>query len=322
MLVVVAAILTVMLRFSPLVPVAGSADCRHLPAPPGLDATANDNRARAGTEQHGVLTVRLVAQSVAWRPDGPAGCALSVHAFAEEGKQPQIPGPLIRVRSGAEVRVSVRNALAVPLWVCGLQDRSAGPPFDSTRLEPGATRDFSFTATMPGAWFYSAGQSSAAVPASNADGQLVGALVVDTLPAGATALRDDRVLVLTRWSPTGTLTASGYQLNAINGLSWPHTERLTYTQGDSVLWHVINPSNAVHEMHLHGFFFSVPARGLHTASTAPVPPNARRVMRVTSVMRPGECSLAWHRTRQPCAARYGRAGHGSRCATRDGRART
>jgi len=31
-----------------------------------------------------------------------------------------------------------------------------------------------------------------------------------------------------------------YQLNAINGRSWPHTERLAYTVGDSVRWHVIN----------------------------------------------------------------------------------
>ena len=87
------------------------AECRHLPPAPSDRAVANDNRSPAGTVRDGVLTVRLVARAVAWQPDGANGCALSVNAFSEEGRATQIPGPLIRVRAGAEVRVSVRNAL-------------------------------------------------------------------------------------------------------------------------------------------------------------------------------------------------------------------
>src|SRR6478735_12225530 len=84
--------------------------CSALPLPPQSAALPNDNRLRAGTLQRGVFTVRIVAQRAAWRPDGPSGCALGVHAFAEEGKPATIPGPLIRVRSGTQVRVTVRNA--------------------------------------------------------------------------------------------------------------------------------------------------------------------------------------------------------------------
>src|SRR5688500_18147420 len=73
--------------------------CPALPSPPRNAAVPNDNRVRAGTLQGGVLTLRLVAQRAAWRPDGPSGCALGVHAFAEEGKQATTPGPLIRVAS-------------------------------------------------------------------------------------------------------------------------------------------------------------------------------------------------------------------------------
>src|SRR5688572_19864009 len=90
---------------------AHAADCRHLPAPDRPRAASNDNRISVGKVQDGVVTVRLVTREAMWFPDGPDGCALRVRAFAEEGRSAQIPGPLIRVRTGTEVRVSVRNAL-------------------------------------------------------------------------------------------------------------------------------------------------------------------------------------------------------------------
>ena len=48
---------------------------------------------------------------------------------------------------------------------------------------------------------------------------------------------------------------------AINGLSWPHTERIALTQGDSVRWRVINLTEVDHPMHLHGFYFRVDSKG-------------------------------------------------------------
>jgi FtsP/CotA-like multicopper oxidase with cupredoxin domain len=100
-------------------------------------------------------------------------------------------------------------------------------------------------------------------------------------------------MVLTRWTPSGTIENKGFQVNAFNGRSWPNTERLTYTAGDSVLWHVINGSNSTHEMHLHGFYFRLDARGYDVDSVG-----ASRTgvggMRVTGVLRPGEWnSIAW-----------------------------
>src|SRR5215204_5402581 len=127
-----------------------AAECRHLPVAPTDRAIPNDNRAPAGTVHDGVLTVRLVAHAVAWQPDGTSGCALSVNGFAEEGRPTQIPGPLIRVTAGTEVRVSVHNALTKTLWVRGLQDHVAGI-LDSAAVLPGAAHDFRFMANAPGA---------------------------------------------------------------------------------------------------------------------------------------------------------------------------
>ncbi|MEP6496272.1 MAG: multicopper oxidase domain-containing protein [bacterium] len=163
----------------------------------------------------------------------------------------QIPGPLIRVRSGTEVRATVRNPLQVPIWVRGLQDRAARS-LDSAEVAPGASREFRFVATAPGAWYCWGGGAAAHAPISDPSGQLVGAFVVDP-PGGPGA--PDRVLVITRWTPNATPEKTGFQVNAINGRSWPNTERLAYTVVDSVHWKVVNASDALHEMHLHGFFF-------------------------------------------------------------------
>jgi FtsP/CotA-like multicopper oxidase with cupredoxin domain len=275
-------------------PLSARAD-RCAPAPSSSYASAvvaatNDNRTPSGRLRDGVLRVELVARRVAWKPDGPAGCSLFVHAFAEEGKRPSIPGPLIRVRAGAELSVRVRNALDTTIWVRGLQDRPA-PAMDSTAIEPGSSREFRFRATVPGPWYYwagAAGRTAASFPTSTEDGQLVGALVVDPTDGPS----HDRVLVMTRWTPRGTVGNADYQLNAMNGRSWPNTERLAYTEGDSIRWHVVNASDDLHMMHLHGFYFRVDERGdvVHDSALA----RARQASVVTAATRRGEwMSITW-----------------------------
>jgi FtsP/CotA-like multicopper oxidase with cupredoxin domain len=270
--------------------VARAADCRHRPAPGEPRAVANDNRASGGTLRDGLFRLDLVARAVAWYPDGPGGCAVRVHGFAEQGKPPQIPGPLVRVRAGTEVRVGIRNALEAPIWVRGLEDRTSGT-LDSAEIAPGATREFRFHATTPGAWYYWAGgpgKTTAQSPMSTDDGELVGALVVD--PAEGPS--HDRVFVMTRWTPRGLPGNADYQLNAINGRSWPHTERLAYTVGDSIRWHVINASDELHMMHLHGFYYRVDERGdaAHDSALARQQKNSG----VTTATRRGEwMSMSW-----------------------------
>jgi FtsP/CotA-like multicopper oxidase with cupredoxin domain len=97
---------------------------------------------------------------------------------------------------------------------------------------------------------------------------------------------------MTRWTPSGRAGNGDFQLNAINGQSWPHTERLTYAVGDSVRWHVINASDELHMMHLHGFYFRVEARGdaAHDSALARTRPNTV----VTTATRSGEwMSIVW-----------------------------
>jgi FtsP/CotA-like multicopper oxidase with cupredoxin domain len=219
------------------------------------------------------LFVSLVASPGAWYPEADDGCALQVLTFAEEGKQPSVPGPLIRVRAGTAIHASVRNATGKTLWVRGFHDRPSVPGA-ALELPPDSARDFRFSATTPGTYAYGATlepfpDGGATVRPTRDDSQLLGAFVVDS--ASAPEHPADRVLVLTRWTLRGPndppAAAARFFTNAVNGKVWPHNEQLTYSAGDSVHWRVVNASNAGHPMHLHGFYFNVEAKGTFTAET-------------------------------------------------------
>ena len=79
---------------------------------------------------------------------------------------------------------------------------------------------------------------------------------------------------------------------AINGLSWPHTERIDLTQGDSAHWRVINLTEVDHPMHLHGFYFRVESKGDGVKDS--VVTAAQQHLGVTEVVNPFETmSLSW-----------------------------
>ena len=74
----------------------------------------------------------------------------------------------------------------------------------------------------------------------------------------------------------------------INGRSWPFTERITTTVGDTVRWRVVNATISQHSMHLHGFNYRVVA--LMDSAFAP----RERRMVVTQSMKPfTTMSMEW-----------------------------
>lgn len=222
-------------------------------------ASPNPNITPAGVTRDGVLYIALVAHRVIWYPDGDSLPGRETTAFAEVGKSPVIPGPLIRVRAGTEIRLTVRNA-DVPdtlsFAVGGVaQQPGAGP--DSVVIPPGDTGELRFTASAPGNFFYRAAGKDALSQALGIHGLLAGAMVVDS--ANASGAPDDRVLVLL-WSIDSAAAGEPVlerSIFAINGRSWPHTERLSATVGDTLRWRIINLNADIHPIHLHGFYFRV-----------------------------------------------------------------
>ena len=110
---------------------------------------------------------------------------------------------------------------------------------------------------------------------------------------------------------------------AINGSSWPYTEKLHHKVGDRVRWRIINLSFSQHVMHLHGFYFTVEATGdigfeqrltggqQRTAVTENIP-NARTFVMSWIPERPGNWLFHCHMTNHMTGPADGaHAGHGA-----------
>lgn len=261
---------------------------------PSDQVVPNDNQHPAGTLRDGVLTLRLEARQARWRPERDAGPEVPIYAFAEAGHVPQIPGPLVRVPVGTRIDITLRNALPETLRVYGLSDRPA-TTLDGTDVAPGSERLFRIRAAMAGTYLYYGRTARDTFPFGQfLDGQLSGALIVDSL--GAPRPAKDRIIVAGLWrgnrTPPGTPVARRAEALVFNGRAWPHTERLTATVGDTVRWRVINATRRAHPVHLHGFYFDVHARGDARRDTVYDEGNRRTV--VTELMTRGSTmTMSW-----------------------------
>lgn len=234
-------------------------------------ARANDNRVPAGTLKNGILTLKLDLVETNWFPEMEPGPSLQVYSFAERGHEPQIPGPLIRVPQGTKVRANIHNTLPISIFLRGF-DSHEGGDLEPHELAPGATIDVNFDASVVGTYYYSARTAKQTIrevgtlPVSEdlpmgegpfeIESQLNGALIVD--PPGSQI--DDRIFVITVWM-RGVIHGPFREVPALNGKSWPYTERLSQRLGDTIHWRVLNPSMSDHAMHLHGFYFQVNSLG-------------------------------------------------------------
>ena len=260
-------------------------------------AAPNDNRTPGGTLRDGVLTISLDATRTMWHPDGDSLPGMPIETFAESGKQPSAPGPLMRVNAGTQLHVSVRNSLDrdtltfyMPARMADSSNRAA---VDSVVLAPGEAGELRVRANRPGTYvYYANGRRTTLDRTLRMRGFLSGAIIVDT--AGRPK-PNDRVFVLL--TTVDSLTATGVpdtrrEILAINGRSWPHTERLDATVGDTLAWRVLNGSPDVHPMHLHGFYFRVDE--FDGPQVLPPSKTARGRMVVTEHMLPFQTmSMTW-----------------------------
>ena len=247
--------------------------------------SSNDMRVPAGKLSNGVLTLQLEARNGLWYPDGAKGMARPVAAFAEAGRALQNPGPLVRVPVGTEIRITLKNTLDKPLWMFGLGEER-GVAADSFVIAAGATHTVTFKATSAGVYYYAGKFTPAPLFARGGpDSQLNGMIVVE--PPGASA--KDRLFLISWWFDQDSTTRSGLSAGstmAINGLSYPHTERLTATEGDKLDWRWVNMTIVPHPLHLHGFYFDVTGTGDGAKFTAFTPDNYEKT--VTKFLAPGQ----------------------------------
>lgn len=279
----------------------------------------NTNQEPGGRLESGMLELRLEARAAVWQPQRDPARSVVVLAFAEEGQAPQIPGPLLRVPQGTEIRMTVRNTIPptahvglpperqrVPgtssiagseLTVHGL--RAGTVQDDVIHIPAGEAREVRFRADNPGTFHYWGAMSRRGLEfRTGTDSQLSGVIVVD--PAGLPPDPHERIFVITMLDmfpdPSKTPPGPDEFWPAINGLSWPHTERLHYARGEIVRWRWVNATQSEHPMHLHGFHFRTLARGDGTRETIYPPGEVQDV--VTELMESGSTlRMAWTPTR-------------------------
>jgi FtsP/CotA-like multicopper oxidase with cupredoxin domain len=156
----------------------------------------HDNTEASGNLENGVLTLRLEIREGEWHPDADDGPGMPILAFAEEGKSPSIPGPMIRVPQGTRIKVAVRNTLIFfPAFLHGLNQRPGKD--EAIKIAPGATQEVTFLAGEPGTYYYWANTSVDVGVDSRMgwDTQLDGAFIVD----GPGTRSGDRVMVIGLW---------------------------------------------------------------------------------------------------------------------------
>ncbi|MES2125114.1 MAG: multicopper oxidase domain-containing protein [Gemmatimonadota bacterium] len=249
---------------------------------------ANDNRVPAGVLHADTLRISLVLQQAEWYPEAEDGPHVTVEAFGEAGKVPNIPAPLIRVRAGTVVRATVRNALSdSTAHILGL-GRHPIAVTDTLHVAPGDSVTVTFLAGEPGTYQYRARIGNPTEKRGNAEHTTAGgAFIVD--PVGGSP--PDRIFVLNIINYDIDSTHFKEALG-INGKSWPYTERVAMTVGDSLHWRIVNSTIRGHPMHLHGFYFRTTAKG-NGLTTRVIPP-AQQELEVTDSYAPwGTRDISW-----------------------------
>ena len=263
------------LLFSIVVSFADTADHgdRPIPRHGPTRILANDNRRPAGTLRDGKLELKLDVINADWFPESESGPSIKMQAFAEQGRTPEIPGPMIRVPEGTEIHLTIHNSLPdSEVVVHGLHTRPATTD-DIVRIPAGATREVTFQAGAPGSYFYWATTTKKPLAFRvGQDSQLSGAIIVDPKVGARTT---DRIFLIGLYSndpdSAAGRTPHPREITVLNGKSWPNTERFTFTEGDTVFWRVINSADGPHPMHLHGFYFNIERSGGEGADTVLAP---------------------------------------------------
>lgn len=219
-------------------------------------AKVNQNRTPAGTRSGDTLTLSLDILEAAFQAEGPSDPLVRILAFAETGKAPEVPGPLLRAPVGTTVRLTIRNRSDSAVMLGGFRPGMA-PPQDTLHVDARSSRTIAFRLDRAGNHFYWAAFKGLSSYADRywLDSQLTGALIVDDPGTGPRP--NEHVWLISEWflQPQGVRHFESALV--FNGKAWPYNERLTFQQGDSVHFRIINAAAVEHPLHLHGFYFRV-----------------------------------------------------------------
>jgi manganese oxidase len=234
-------------------------------------------------EENGVKVFELTTKAVQW----PILDGTTITAFTYNGT---VPGPMIRVTEGDQVRIVVKNELpdATTVHWHGVEVPNAMdgvPGVTQDPIEPGETFTYEFTAKPAGTFMYhSHFEGDVQVSAG-----LYAPFIIDpeepeadppdvdmTLMISESLLRDGQTFA--------PMPMTGMEPNffTINGKSFPDSEEITVQKGERVRLRLIAIGQFIHPMHLHGLPFRIIATDGHLV------PEAVQLTKDTVSVAPGE----------------------------------
>ena len=253
-------------------------------APDVQPATETEGgRPLAYLEENGVKVFALTAKAVKWNIlDNVA-----VTAYTYNGT---VPGPMIRVTEGDQVRIVVKNELpeATTIHWHGVEVPNAMdgvPGVTQDPIEPGETFTYEFTAKPAGTFMYhSHFEGDVQVSAG-----LYAPFIIALKEPEANPPAADKVLMISEWlqkdgNTYAPMPMSGMEPNyfTINGKAFPSTQTITVKKGERVRLRLIGIGQFIHPMHLHGFPFKIVATDGHSV------PEAAQLTKDTVSVAPGE----------------------------------
>ena len=253
-------------------------------------------------EEDGGKVFELTAQAVQWSIlDG-----VNVVAYTYNG---MVPGPMIRVTEGDQVRVIVKNELPEPttvhwhgILVPNAMDGVPGMTQDP--IQPGDSFTYEFIAAPSGTFMYHSHFDS--------DKQVIVGLyapfIIDPKTPPADPPDVDVMLMFSEWRQVGDQTFAAMPMTGmdpnyftINGKAFPNTEPITVKKGQHVRLRLAAIGQMVHPIHLHGLPFKVvatdgypvPAAAQLTKDTLSIAPGERYDIEFIAT-EPGEWMLHCH----------------------------
>jgi FtsP/CotA-like multicopper oxidase with cupredoxin domain len=164
----------------------------------------------------------------------------------------QLPGPIIRVKEGDNVRVVIHNELdestAIHFHGQSIVNSMDGVPFiTQPPIKPGETFTYEFVTKPSGSHMYHSHHNSAEQVGMG----LLGAFLVEPKDVTTQVAYDKEYVMILNDGPHGF---------TLNGKGFPATQPLTAKLGQKVLIRYMNEGTMIHPMHLHGMPMQVIAK--------------------------------------------------------------
>jgi hypothetical protein len=210
--------------------------------------------------EDGVKVFEITAQPVLWNILDD----VTVTAWTYNGT---VPGPLIRVTEGDQVRIIFTNQLPEPTTIhwhgISVPNAMDGVPgVTQDPVQPGETFIYEFTASPAGTFMYHSHYESDV----QVNIGLYAPFIIDPATPPENPPDVDVTLMFSEWRVVDGETYPAMPMSdlepnyfTINGHAFPNTETINVQLGQRVRLRLISIGQFIHPMHLHGMAFEVVA---------------------------------------------------------------